>query len=438
MLPLLLSPTLLSTWTLAIGSCHHQEIAAPALLSAAESKPDAFAFLGDNLYNDIDAGGMPCEPIDCRNRGNKLLPKLYGRLLGKLFGILSKAFPAWAEQKAASVVRAHNARSGPRDMEALAMAYATLSRKPELAKLRAAVPKNIIATWDDHDYCRNDAGSSCKWANESQRQFLQFWRSGDGAGGGGGGGGDAVAARGGRLGVYEAYTYNVPPRERCRSPPCRRGSVVRVLMLDTRTWRSDHRLRPLPGENATSDDCTRSGGSGYCQQQQSSSDGGDVTILGDEQWRWLEGELKKPADVRIIATSISFGAQFNPNGDETWAVFPFEKRKMLRLITSTNASGVVFVSGDLHYAEINEINASEGAPYTLHDLCSSGLTMTWPSTAPNMHRVAGPVREANWGSVTIDFEADDPTIDLSVHDGKTGVSKVGLSLKLSSLRAEAA
>ena len=107
------------------------------------------------------------------------------------------------------------------------MAYATLNRKPELAKLRAAVPKNIIATWDDHDYCRNDAGSSCKWANESQRQFLQFWRSGDGAGGGGGGG-DAVAARGGRLGVYEAYTYNVPPRERCRSPPCRRGSAVRV------------------------------------------------------------------------------------------------------------------------------------------------------------------------------------------------------------------
>ena len=71
-------------------------------------------------------------------------------------------------------------------MEALAAAYATLDAKPEVATLRAAVPE-ILATWDDHDFCRNDAGASCKHANESQALFLNFWR-----------GDDALARRGER------------------------------------------------------------------------------------------------------------------------------------------------------------------------------------------------------------------------------------------------
>ena len=60
--------------------------------------------------------------------------------------------------------------------------------------------------------------------------------------------------------------------------------------------------------------------------------------------------------------------------------------------------------------------------------------MTWPKTANNMFRVAGPVRATNWGRVTIDFEMDDPVIELSVHDAATGQSQVGLSLRLSALQ----
>ena len=160
----------------------------------------------------------------------------------------------------------------------------------------------------------------------------------------------------------------------------------------------------------------------------------DATLLGEEQWAWLEEELRQPADVRIICSSISFGSQYNQNGDEVWAIFPREQARMLALLHTTRARGVLFVSGDLHYAELNELGVEHGAPYTLHDLTSSGLTMTWPTTAPNRFRVAGPVSVPNWGAVEIDFAADDPTVELRVHDAASGAPLVGRSLRLSDLQ----
>lgn len=34
------------SWRLAFGSCHHQDLPAPALLAAAQLRPDAFVWLG--------------------------------------------------------------------------------------------------------------------------------------------------------------------------------------------------------------------------------------------------------------------------------------------------------------------------------------------------------------------------------------------------------
>ena len=83
-------------------------------------------------------------------------------------------------------------------------------------------------------------------------------------------------------------------------------------------------------------------------------------------------------------------------------------------------------------AELNEITISQGAPYTLHDLTSSGLTMTWPTTAPNSHRVAGPMSVTNWGSVRVDF--GNGLVVLSLHDAVSGASVIGRSLQLSALQ----
>ena len=100
-------------------------------------------------------------------------------------------------------------------MNALRRNYGILQNMPEVVMLHSAAGA-VVATWDDHDFGRNDAGASYKWAAASREIFLSFWR-GEGA----------AAARGARGGVYEASVYAVG------------ALVVQVILLDTRTWRSD-------------------------------------------------------------------------------------------------------------------------------------------------------------------------------------------------------
>jgi alkaline phosphatase D len=50
---------------------------------------------------------------------------------------------------------------------------------------------------------------------------------------------------------------------------------------------------------------------------------------------------------------------------------------MLDLIDSTQAGGVVFLSGDVHCGEFSRRSFVHG--YDLYDFTSSGITETWPT-----------------------------------------------------------
>ena len=96
-------------------------------------------------------------------------------------------------------------------------------------------------------------------------------------------------------------------------------------------------------------------------------------MLGPEQWTWLEAQLREPADLRLIVSSIQLvadGHQF-----EHWGNFPRERKRLFNLIRDTRASGVVLLSGDRHLAEISKLSASdpEGPGYPLFDITSSSL-----------------------------------------------------------------
>ncbi len=53
-------------------------------------------------------------------------------------------------------------------------------------------------------------------------------------------------------------------------------------------------------------------------------------VLSNEQWKWLEAELKKPAELRIIVSSIQILA--DDHGFEKWGNFPLERKKFLDTI----------------------------------------------------------------------------------------------------------
>jgi alkaline phosphatase D len=75
---------------------------------------------------------------------------------------------------------------------------------------------------------------------------------------------------------------------------------------------------------------------------------------------------------------------------------------------------VVFISGDVHWAEISKQEVQEG--YPLYDVTSSGITQEWNSTEPNDNRLGEPFRSNNSGLIEIDWEQQDPVIDLKVID----------------------
>jgi alkaline phosphatase D len=125
----------------------------------------------------------------------------------------------------------------------------------------------------------------------------------------------------------------------------------------------------------------------------------NAKILGDEQWAWLEKELKIKADLRILVTSIQVLADFT--GWESWANFPKEREKLLNLLKKNKKPKTIILSGDVHRGEIARLKLTEDL--TLVEVTSSGLTQTTLKIPPNKNRLFPPFLKDNYGLLKIDW-----------------------------------
>lgn len=253
----------------------------------------------------------------------------------------------------------------------------------------------MIATWDDHDYGVNDGGRDYPMKEASKEVFLRFWQE------------PADSPRRGRPGIHTSYRFTDPAGKR----------TLQVILLDTRTFRS-----PL----------TRNTNSSYKNDYRPDSNP-ENTFLGAEQWTWLRERLQEPADLRLIGTSIQFAHEYN--GWESWTNFPREVDRMVDLIVSTRAQGVVFLSGDVHWGEISVLKAPKC--YPLHDLTASGINTEWDNLEPNRNRLGQACMDHHFGWIEIDWQQSDPRVALQVRDG-TGRVRAKTSLRLSQLQLPAA
>lgn len=266
-----------------------------------------------------------------------------------------------------------------RNMKLLADKYRRLGAKKGFQKLRKQTP--VIATWDDHDYGENDVGYEYPKKEQSKELFLRFW-------------GEPSDSPRWRKddGIYTSYEYG-PEDER-----------VQVILLDLRWNRTP--LHHVSKQEAKRRDQMALGP--YLPVTEPGA-----TMLGEKQWAWLEGELKKPAKLRIIGSSLQFISTFP--GWEAWSLFPAERQRMVDLIGKTRANGVLFISGDTHWAEISR--QSNNVPYPLYDFTSSGLTQTWHNISPNAYRLPGCMyTKVNFGVIEIDWGVPDPLIVLQARD----------------------
>lgn len=280
------------------------------------------------------------------------------------------------------------------DMTVMRAKYDALKASHFFQELRRKVP--VLATWDDHDFGANDGGAEYPMRRESQAEFLRWIDE------------PADSPRRQREGVYDARVFGPA------------GKRVQVILLDTRYFRSAL-LRVPRSEQRTL-------GGVYVPSADRSA-----TMLGEAQWRWLETQLRSPADVRVIVSSIQFVSEFS--GAEAWANLPYEKKRMLDLLRTTQASGVVFLSGDRHWCELSRM---DGPGYPLYDLTASALTERHPRGLPSENRFrANPVtyHDVNVGHLHIDWAAADPAVTLKIIDvaGKTRIEQV---LRLSELQAK--
>jgi len=267
-------------------------------------------------------------------------------------------------------------------------AYARAAKIPAIRRLRATRP--VLATWDDHDFGMNDAGRDFpnKWA--SQELFLTHWGVPE----------DDPRRR--RNGVYHEVTFGPE------------GRRVQIILLDTRFFRS-----PLKA----TDDRGAVGKEHYMPDSDPSK-----TMLGEAQWAWLREQLLKPAELRLIVSSIQVLAQ--GHGYERWGNLPGERQKLLGLVTDTGATGVVFLSGDRHLGALYRLTSN--VPYDLYEITSSGINRSYPSAdEPGPLRLGDVYRYENFGTVDINWSTG--VVTLTVRD-KAG--RPVRQISISSLRRE--
>ncbi len=263
------------------------------------------------------------------------------------------------------------------DMDVMRGEYAKLEADEGFARFRRSVP--ILATWDDNDYGRSDVGAEYPKKTQSQAIFLEFF------------GVPKMSPRWGREGVYDSVVMGPA------------GRRVQIILLDTRYFRGPL-VKRGPDEPTPPPD--RRGP--YVPTRDTST-----TMLGEMQWKWLGEQLRVPAEIRIIASSIQVISE--EQGYEKWANFPHERERLFKLVRETGAKGVVIVSGDRHHAEISKL---EGVvDYPLYDVTSSSLNKPRMFTVEaNRHRVGDMYFQSNFGLFTIDWASEKPVVQMEIRD----------------------
>lgn len=258
------------------------------------------------------------------------------------------------------------------DMAVMRRDYAELMERPDFVAFRKAVP--ILPTWDDHDYGLNDAGAEYPKRRESRQVFLDVFQF------------PADHPARATPGVYHAFHAGPP------------GKRLQVILLDTRYFRSalkrprvNGRLTYVPNEDP------------------------EATMLGEAQWNWLRSELRKPAELRIIVSSIQVIT--TEHRFEKWANLPRERQRFFDLLRTTKARNVILLSGDRHLAEFARISSGEsGLPEDLLELTTSGLTHAGAPNDTNRHRIGERYPGINFGTLAIDWSAKHPAVTLAIRD----------------------
>jgi alkaline phosphatase D len=263
------------------------------------------------------------------------------------------------------------------DLDELRESFSDLAARADFQAVRAAHP--MMVAWDDHDYGANDAGKDFPFRRLAERIHERFW-------------GLEKQDVGAWPGTYYARTFGPE------------GRRTQVIMLDTRFFRTS--LTPT-------DEWGARGKERYIPSTDAHQD-----MLGADQWTWLENQLQKPADLRLIVSSVQVVAT-DGHGWEAWSRLPKELERLYGLINETQAKGVVFVSGDRHTAFLYR---KDGVlPYPAYELTASSLNVAFAETTDETDsaQIGAGYPPENFGAIDIDWSAGTAALSIKANDGTT-------------------
>jgi phosphodiesterase/alkaline phosphatase D-like protein len=160
---------------------------------------------------------------------------------------------------------------------------------PGLARLIRSVP--VWGTWDDHDFGRNDSDGTLPGKRNTRRGFAEYRAL-------------ASCGKDGK-GVYTSF---------------RRGAIE-VFLCDARY---------------------------FARTEQAGPDDERPSLLGKEQWAWLEQGLRSStAPFKIVATGMIWDDKKNRESDD-WGSYPHERLRLENFVGENSISGVILLGGDIH------------------------------------------------------------------------------------------
>lgn len=196
-------------------------------------------------------------------------------------------------------------------------------RVPELADLARNRP--IWATWDDHDFGKNDSDGTLAGKENSRQAFLEYRANREY-------GHD-------NEGIYTSFRYG----------------AIEVFLLDTR-WFARTGPSPVDAEKPT--------------------------LLGARQWTWLrESLVASDAPFKIIACGMIWDDKENSESDD-WGTYTHERTALFDFIGEQNISGVTLIGGDIHCSRLLEYKTEEQVGYPIRQCIVSPIHN---STIPSLN-----------------------------------------------------
>ncbi|CDW81812.1 UNKNOWN [Stylonychia lemnae] len=197
---------------------------------------------------------------------------------------------------------------------------------PYFQEMRSKV--QVIGVWDDHDYGLNNGDSTFENKQMMRKLYLDFINEPK----------SSLRYTESHRGVYQDYIIY------------HEGLKIHIVLLDVRF----HYNEDGPNDR-----------------------------LGELQYQWLETILRENSDSDL--TLIGSGVQILPERYTSYVeqLGHPSKERILKMVRELKKSGVIFLSGDVHYAQFYQTKCESFTGYNIMEICSSGLSHYLKQACPS-------------------------------------------------------